>query len=65
MMCVPGQRERGILTILPEDTYLDEVIGWSLAALGLWSQLASGTYNHARTRARAHVVRLTMSLRDC
>ena len=35
-------REFKIVTILPEDTYVDEVIGWSLAVIGIWSQLASG-----------------------
>ena len=35
-------RERGAITMLPEDTYLDEVIGWSVAAFGVWSQLAAG-----------------------
>ena len=36
-------REFKIITVLPEDTYADEVIGWSLAVIGIWSQLASGT----------------------
>ena len=35
-------RERGAITMLPEDTYLDEVIGWSVAVFGVWSQLAAG-----------------------
>lgn len=37
-------REHGVITILPEESYIDEVIGWSVAVLGIWSQLASGVH---------------------
>jgi hypothetical protein len=52
-----GGRHRGWTSLEDDETFIDEVIGWSLAAVGVWFQviLLCPAYVSIRQHASAYV----------